>query len=99
MVAICTFAFTVILNLILKTPPQRHLLSSIPIALVVFILTGIILIETLPPLRWVNTVPQDTRTWLWDHIDWVAGIVAFICVVMWQLLIRTKRKLSGARTA
>jgi hypothetical protein len=99
MVAICTFLFTVLLNLTLKTPPQRYLLSTIPIALVVYIITVIILIEILPPLRWVNTVPQDTRTWLWDHIHLLAGAVAFICIALWQLFIRTKRKLTAARSA
>jgi len=98
-VAICTFLFTVLLNLTLKTPPQRYLLSTIPIALVVYIITVIILIEILPPLRWVNTVPQDTRTWLWDHIHLLAGAVAFICIALWQLFIRTKRKLTAARSA
>jgi hypothetical protein len=97
--AACAVAFALLLNWIFKTPLQRYLVSTGIIAVVVYFVTGTIFLYTLPPLRWVNTVPQDSRTWMWDHLQMLSAAVAFVCVSLWQLLIRMKRKFGAPASA
>lgn len=77
-----------VLNGVLKTPPHRHLISSGLIVVVSFWVTGIIGNFTFPPGRWVNGEPQDLRTALWDHLEIIAALVAFICFAIWQFGVR-----------
>jgi len=92
LVVACCVAFALILNWILKMPLHSHLTSTGIVAAIGYLVTGAILLYTLPPLHWVNTVPQDERTWVWDHLQILSGVVALISVSLWQLFVRMKHK-------
>jgi hypothetical protein len=84
--------YALFLNWILGTTLGRYLISSAIIGLISFLIIGMALLYTLPPLRWVNEVPQDLRTTLWDHSEIVSGVAAFACVSLWQIIARRKQK-------
>jgi hypothetical protein len=90
-VAAGMIGYALLLNWILRTPLRSHLVSTGILAIVVYFVTSTIFLYMLPPLRWVNEVPQDTRTWLWDHSRMLSLAVTFVCVSLWQLIVRTRR--------
>src|SRR5438094_8356259 len=68
-IALTVFAgYALLLNLIFRTRIHRYLFTSALFGLAAYIVTTVLGLETLPPLRWVNEVPQDFRTTLWDHL-------------------------------
>jgi hypothetical protein len=98
-VAACAVGCGLLLNWILKTPLGRHLVSTGILAALVYFIADAILLYTLPPLRWVNEIPQDTRTWLWDHLRTLDIIVTLLCITLWQVLVRIKRGLTVRQPA
>jgi hypothetical protein len=89
--AVLAFVAALYTNLILKTPPYHHLLSSTLITVGAFWLTGIICGRTLEPLLWFER--DDTwRALLWE---WrpviIAAIVAVLCFSVWQFTVRRIR--------
>ena len=85
--------YACLLNLAFRTSLHRHLLSSALIGLAFYIVTTVIGLEVLPPLRWVNTVPQDLRTTLWDHLHLISCFAGVVAVTLWQLIVRVRRRL------
>jgi hypothetical protein len=98
-VAACAVGCGLLLNWILKTPLGRHLVSTSILAALVYFIADAILLYTLPPLRWVNEIPQDTRTWLWDHLRTLDIMVTLLCITLWQVIVRIKRGLTVRQPA
>jgi hypothetical protein len=88
--SICV-VYTLLLNLLLRTPVYRYLFSSALIGLATYIVTTAVLLYVLPPLHWVNTAPQDLRTTLWDHIHLISCMAAVGTITFWRTVIRTPK--------
>ena len=84
--------YALLINLVSRTRIHRYLLSSALIGLAVYIATTIIGLELLPPLSWVNEVPQDLRTTLWDHLHLISCIAGIVTITLWQIIVRVRRR-------
>jgi branched-subunit amino acid ABC-type transport system permease component len=91
-VFICALVAALLLNLTLRTRWYRLVISSALIAVVANEATTFIGNVTLPPLRWFNDVPLDTRTATWDRLGIISITVALICFAVWQFAIRRTRR-------
>ncbi len=76
-------------NFILRTPLRWHLLSSMAVGLVVFLVT-IICIVFFPGQHIIyNGVPQNFRTWVAYNEGKIIGITVLVGIALWQAFIRT----------
>jgi hypothetical protein len=85
--------YAFLLNLVFRRTLYRYLFSSALIGLAAYIVTTVVGLEALPPLRWLNTVPQDLRTTLWDHLHLISCFAGVIAITLWQVIVRVRRKL------
>ena len=83
--------YALLINLVSRTRVYLYLLSSALIGLAVYIATTIIGLEVLTPLSWVNEVPQDLRTAMWDHLHIISCGTGVIAITLWQLMVRLRR--------
>ena len=82
-----------LLNLTLRSPWYRYIISSAIIAVVANELVTFIGNVTLPPLQWFNDVPQNWRTAVWDQLELIGIAASLLCFVVWQVTIRSARRL------
>jgi hypothetical protein len=85
--------YALLINLVSRTRIHRYLLSSALIGLATYIMATMIGLELLPPLSWVNEVPQDLRTTLWDHLHLLSCIAGVVGITLWQIIVRARRRL------
>ena len=89
-VFVVAFFVAFYVNLVTKTFAWRHLISTAAVTTVAFWLPNIIGNFVLPPISFVNGVPQDFRSALWDNIIYVCALTAVLTFIVWQLIARLR---------
>ncbi|MBX3290591.1 MAG: hypothetical protein KF855_14845 [Acidobacteria bacterium] len=75
-----------------RTNFKTRLVSSIVVGTIACLLTQIILIATLGPLKWLNGEPMNFQTLLWRYSTIIALGAAIVSVVFWQAFWRFSLK-------
>ena len=84
-------AFAALVNRIAGTPRKYLILSSGVIGVLVYLLTAVVLLKVLPPLRWSNGEASDLRTTLWEYLGILAFLPAAAIIGVWQIVKRRIR--------
>ncbi len=75
-----------------RTSFKTRLVSSIVVGTIVCLVTQIILITALGPLKWLNGEPMNFQTVLWDYSAIIALVSTIVSVVFWQTFRRFSLK-------
>jgi hypothetical protein len=87
-VFVAAFFVAFYINLVTETFPWRHLISTAVVTTVAFWLPNIIGNFVLPPVSFVNGVPQDFRSAVWNNIIYLCAFTAVLTFIVWQLIAR-----------
>lgn len=73
-----------ILNLIFRRRPGENLVSGTLVGFISFAALFMALICWPARLHWINSQPQDWRTFMWDHSLIISFAFSIICISIWR---------------